>query len=345
MHGNPHVPHRAGIATANRMLKVEDQLRRLINVGSEGNIIWTGSGSEANRVAIDQIYKHCFFQEQYYFLSGLDHRSITNTVRELCFEKDCQDFLLDTIHNTSGIIDHLRLLDALPYKGFSSIFVTLVNNETGLLQPVQALNEVRDPRRSHLHVDACQAIGKIPVDIRELGCDSLSGSAHKLGGPKGLGFLWVKARNPTPYLGTPNVAGIYGLGVAIQEINFENIKKVEALEQLFIIELKKLLGDDCKINFYFGSKRIPGILSIQFPGVDNRVMQLELSDRHVMVSRGAACTEESSPVLLATGLSKNEVDSTIRISISAKNTEEELVTASKIIADIVRKEKNGSKSL
>ena len=236
----------------------------------------------------------------------------------------------------------------------SQTFLTSVmfaNNEIGTVQPIKELCAIAHENGSLFHTDAVQAIGHIPVDVHELGVDMLSASAHKFNGPKGVGFLYIRnGLKVMPYsdggaqesglrAGTENVAGIVGMAVALKnncDALEENARYVAKLESKLIDML-----DTSSIEYTRngGKSRLPGLLSLSFPGADGEAILHRLDLTGICISTGSACNSKSteiSHVLQAIRLEDSYAKGTIRISLGKANTEEEVEAIFKALAKIFR---------
>ena len=236
----------------------------------------------------------------------------------------------------------------------SQTFLTSVmfaNNEIGTVQPIKELCAIAHENGSLFHTDAVQAIGHIPVDVHDLGVDMLSASAHKFNGPKGVGFLYIRnGLKVMPYsdggaqesglrAGTENVAGIVGMAVALKnncDALEENARYVAKLESKFLDML-----DTSSIEYTRngGKSRLPGLLSLSFPGADGEAILHRLDLTGICISTGSACNSKSteiSHVLQAIRLEDSYAKGTIRISLGKANTEEEVETIFKALAKIFR---------
>ena len=229
--------------------------------------------------------------------------------------------------------------------------VMLANNEIGTVQPIKELCAIAHENGSLFHTDAVQAIGHIPVDVHDLGVDMLSASAHKFNGPKGVGFLYIRnGLKVMPYsdggaqesglrAGTENVAGIVGMAVALKnncDALEENARYVAKLESKFLDML-----DTSSIEYTRngGKSRLPGLLSLSFPGADGEAILHRLDLTGICISTGSACNSKSteiSHVLQAIRLEDSYAKGTIRISLGKANTEEEVETIFKALAKIFR---------
>jgi cysteine desulfurase len=216
----------------------------------------------------------------------------------------------------------------------------LANNETGVLQPVAELAEAVHAKGALLHTDAVQAVGKIPVDVAELGVDLLSIASHKIHGPHGVGALYVRAGTRlVPQLyggqqerglrpGTENVTAIAGFGKACElaaaRLTFESSRLARLRDELETLLLARL--PDCRIN---GGKapRLPNTSNVCFPGIHGETLAIRLDLLGVAVATGSAChSGEHGPshVLQAMGLSYQEAASAIRFSLGPEHTSEEI---------------------
>ena len=237
-------------------------------------------------------------------------------------------------------------LESLLREDTALVTIQLANNETGVIEPVAALAKAAHERGALFHTDAVQAVGHIPVNVRELGVDLLSASAHKFNGPKGVGFLYRKNGIPLlPYqdggaqergnrAGTENVAAIAGMARAL-EINAgimaETAERLRGYERVLLAALE---GTDFRYNG--ADNHVPGNMSLSFRGLDGEAVLHRMDLMGVAVSTGSACTSGRttiSHVLQAMGMPEEWARGTVRISLGRFNTEEEV----RIIAGHLRK--------
>ena len=218
------------------------------------------------------------------------------------------------------------------------VSVMYANNELGSIQPIRELCDVAHAHGALFHTDAVQAVGHVKIDVRDLGIDFLSASAHKFNGPKGVGFLYVrKGCGILPYAdggaqefglraGTENIAGIVGMATALKE-NCDQIKENE--DQLRFLEqiiIKRLNSSGILYSRNGGEHTLPGLLSLSFPGKDGEAILHRLDLMGICISTGSACNSkntEVSHVLRAIRLAEAAALGTIRISLGKYNTEEE----------------------
>lgn len=229
------------------------------------------------------------------------------------------------------------------------------NNEIGTIQPIKELAAIAHKNGALFHTDAVQAIGHVAIDVKELGVDLLSASAHKFGGPKGVGFLYIKkGTNIVPYLnggaqehnhraGTENVASIVGMAVALEEsaANLSAISYITELENQFYNELETnglIEGKDYIRNGKI-SAHLPGIINVSFKGKDGEAIMHRLDLKGIMISTGAACDSvntQISHVITAIGVPDEYAQGTVRISLGKYNTEEDVLAIAQTLSEIVK---------
>jgi cysteine desulfurase len=314
-------------------------------IGAEtSEIIFNSGGSEGNSWVLHGVAAQFSGQEIHIITSSIEHHAILNACRFLEARgvkitylpvDGCGRVALDDV--ISAIRPDTKLVS-----------VMLANNEIGTIQPVQEIGKLARERRILFHTDAVQAIGHIPVDVKDLHVDFLTASAHKFNGAKGTGFLYIRDGLTLPKMvfggeqehgkraGTENVAGIVALGTALEEsaamMDSEREKK-NALVQETINGLREAIAD---IRFN-GEKadRLPGVLNITFPNASGEAMMHLLDLKGICVGTSSACTsgkDEPSHVLMALGLSELQAKSSIRISYGRYNDKQDAQTIVKAIA-------------
>ena len=256
----------------------------------------------------------------------------------------------------NGIISLEELEEAVTEQ---TILVSMmqVNNEIGAIEPVAEAAELIKKKNPDtlIHVDAIQSYGKMYIYPKKLGIDMLSVSGHKIHGPKGSGFLWVREKTKLKPLilgggqqkgmrsGTENVPAIAGLGEAAEEI-YENLDEKRAhlygLKQRFIDGIEKLEGTH--VNGKTGEDSAPHIVSVSFEGIRSEVLLHSLEDRGIYVSSGSACSsnnhagqQKGSKTLRNIHLKENLLDSTLRFSFSVHTTEEEIDYALEVLGELL----------
>lgn len=348
-YGNPSSPHQKGIEAETAVRRARERIAQAIGVDAD-EIVFTSGGTEANNLAVKGIGSQFVRRGGEILYSALEHPSVIEAAKRLAGDK----LRVRAVPATrQGTMD-LEALERMCSRETRLLAIMAVNNETGVIQPVE--EAVRIARRANpdviVHVDAVQALGKIPVNPRRWGADTLALSGHKIHGPKGVGALYVrKGVSITPLLdgggqerglrsGTENVPGIVGMGEAVdlahamlhdhaERIRQLNERMRVALEaEIFPIVWNSAPGPHC----------VPHILNVAIPGIRGEVLVRSLGSRGVYVSTGSACSTRknaSSHVLTAMGLSQEAVDGSLRISFSALTTEEEIDRAVKKIAEAV----------
>lgn len=327
---NPNSTSPNGLLNAHKIKQAEQIILDHIN-GHEGRIIWTSSGSQANNLIIQAA---CVDNEL--ITSPMEHKSVLqwkNKLAHLC------NVLSGGVVSVKDIHENIITYKNDPYCIEYLISIQLVNNETGVIQPVHTLKELPKIKstRTRIHTDGVQALGKINIDVEKLGLDALSLSAHKVNGYKGIGCLWIKEdfyqdiKEWIPYLGTPNPGLIWSFATCVKEIDVDSFQaKMHDLESHFLSELSQLVAYKHNTT----AKRVPGTLSLSFPGVDAAELMFELDDKGVDVSLGSACNSNRiSHVLEAMSLPEEQAKSTIRISFGKYQTKDEAVLAAQIIAE------------
>lgn len=328
--GNPSSVHAAG----RKARAVVEAARRQVAVlvgALPTEIVFTSGGTEANSLALSGAGRRRVL------VSAVEHDSVLRAV------PSAEIVGVDG----NGVVDLAALEQALASSGGEPVLVSvmLANNETGVLQPIAEVVRLARAAGALVHCDAVQAAGKVPVDVHGLGVDYLSVSAHKIGGPTGVGALMV--RNGAPFAtdrrgggqesnrraGTENVAGIAGFGAAAQEAGKQAAEGLDLAGWRDRIELSLVQIAPRARIFGTGAKRIANTSCISMPGVpaETQVMALDLAG--VYISAGAACSSgkvQRSAVLAAMGVPAEEAATAIRISLGW-NTEpadiERLITA------------------
>lgn len=331
IYGNPSSSHFMGSVARDGIESARKTIAECINAEPE-EIYFTSGGSEADNWAMKLGYPY------HRLVSGIEHHAILN-----CMDARGDHFLPVS---SSGIID----LSTGYFSGVGFCSVMLANNEIGTIQPIKEIATICHNRNILFHTDAVQAVGHIPVDVKDLGVDMLSASAHKFHGPKGVGFLYV--RNGVPMVpliygghqergfraGTENFPGIMGMAAALRDSVEHmpiNTKHTVALRNKLIGGLLQIPG--CILNGHI-ERRLPGIVNVCFDGVDGETLVALLSERGIMASSGSACMSgdrEPSHVLMAIGRTEEQAKSALRLSIDETNTEEEIDYILKTIPDAV----------
>ncbi|WP_160672796.1 cysteine desulfurase family protein [Clostridium sp. C8-1-8] len=334
-YGNPSSLHKMGIKCDRELLSCREILANIINCTKE-EIYFTSGGSESNNMIIKGLTK----PGNHIIISGFEHPSVLSTCKEL-EEHGVKVTYLDV--DNFGQIDIEQLEESI-CKDTVLVSIMHVNNEIGAVQDLEKIGKLVKERskRAKFHVDAVQSFGKFKIDIKKSKIDSLSVSAHKIHGPKGTGFCYVrKGLSLAPLVsgggqekgfrsGTENLPAVMGMVKAAQII-YKNIddkfNRTLELKRYFISRLEDV--KDIRINSPLNDNISPYILNVSFVGVRAEVLLHLLEEKDIYVSTGSACSSrhistKGSHVLNAIGLSEKEITGAIRFSFSSFNTIEEV---------------------
>ena len=334
--GNPSSVHHFGQEAKARLDDARSAVAALI--GAEASeIVFTSGGTEADNFAIRGVAEALEpAGRRHLIASAIEHEAVLNTLKALA-RRGWTTTLLPV--DASGIVAPERLAEALT-DSTALVSVMHANNEIGTIQPIAELARVAHARGALFHTDAVQSVAKIPVDVRALGVDLLSLSAHKFNGPKGAGALWIRRgtritatmtggkHERNRRAGTENVAAIAGLGVAAQlaasKLASEGARLSSLRDRLETSVLERVPGT--AIN---GARdeRVPNTTNISFEGVEAESLLIALDLEGIAVSTGSACssgTLEPSHVLRAMGLPSHRTQNSIRISLGSGNTDAEV---------------------
>jgi cysteine desulfurase len=325
------------------------QIARLIDAHPK-EIIFTSGATESDNLAIKGVAEMYREKGNHIVTQVTEHKAVLDTCKRL--EKSGYDVTYLPVEKDGRInLDTLR--QAITSKTVL-ISIMYANNEIGVIQPIEEIGKIAKEKGILFHVDAVQAVGKIPVDVQKDGIDLLSISAHKLYGPKGVGALYVRRKNPRVQLsamidggghergmrsGTLNVPGIVGLGKACEICQKEMAAEGLRLGRLRD-KLKEALESGLDKTSVNGSlaHRLPNNLNISFACVEGESLLMGIND--VAVSSGSACTSaaiEPSYVLKALGVSEDLAHSSIRFGLGRFNTEEEVdYVAGRVVETVKR---------
>ena len=318
-------------------------------LGAErGEIYFTGSGTESDNFAVFGTL-NALPERNELVISAIEHPAVLESAKYL--EKRGGKVTYLPV-DSYGTVDLDALHDALTPRT-ALVSVMHASNEIGTIQPIQRIADIAHEKGVPVHSDAVQTFGKIDVDVRKLGVDLLTVSAHKVYGPKGVGALYIrKGTNIHPYLhgghqerrlraGTENTAGIVGFGEAVRVLE-ERAKKDRTRVEKMAEALKKGIEEKIPRVRFNGhpTNRIKSTLNFAFPGLEAEAILLSLATKEIYVSTGSACSEESeevSHVLLAIGLRPEIARSSIRISLGRSNSEGDITTVLGELPEIVER--------
>lgn len=353
-YGNPSSIHSFGRKARVAIEDAREVIADFINA-NPSEIYFTSGGTEANNFLISGIVKTEFSEsgKKEIVTSKAEHHAVLDTFEEL-EKSNFEAHFVDV--NRQTVVEPNTLLNSLtPQTSFASFMH--VNNETGSVNPIQEISAILRKKKVYFHTDAVQSFGKLPVNVKTLGIDALSASAHKINGPKGIGFAYAKSGTPlSPILfggsqernrrgGTENIAGIVGFAEAVK-IKRETIndvyENVSNLKKVFVDGIKSL--DNEFVHFNGGDDALPYIVSLSLDSQsyrndsDSMIMYLDING--LAVSSGSACTSgtiKASHVILASGYKPEDAAGTLRISFGYQNTIDEVEQALEIMKRFLKK--------
>jgi cysteine desulfurase len=320
-------------------------------IGAEpSEIIFTSGGTEADNFAIRGVAEALEVSGRKHLItSGIEHEAVLNTYKALA-RRGWKTTVLPL--DTTGIVSPERLREAMT-DDTVLVSVMHANNEIGTIQPVAELAAIAHAQGALFHTDAVQSAGKIPVNVRDLGVDLLAISGHKFYGPKGVGALWVKRGvRLAPFMaggkqernrraGTENVPGVIGMGAAahhaLEKMPTESPRLAALRDRLETGILKAVPNTD--VNGA-RDRRVPNTTNISFERIEAESLLIALDLEGVAVSTGSACssgTLEPSHVLKAMGLPSHRAQNSIRFSLGAANTDDQIDHVISILPRIVTK--------
>jgi cysteine desulfurase len=343
--GNPSSDHRLGIEARQAVSRARAQVASCIGAQPD-EIIFTSGGSESNNLAIQGVLAAT--GGGHMLTSAVEHPAVLEVVRAMAARDDCSLTVLDV--DRYGRVDPAAVEAALQ-SNTVLVSLMLANNEVGTLQPVAEVAAICHRHGVLMHTDAAQAVGKIAVDVAELGIDLLSVAGHKLYGPKGIGALYIRSGVGIEPLirgasherglraGTENVLGQVGLGAACKLVQQDMASEHDALCELRD-RLQEKLCQSLPGTVVHGHPqlRLPNTVSAAFSGVDAGRLLADLGDR-LAASAGAACHSHGvtvSHVLAAMGVDADLARSTIRLSVGRFTTEQEIDASVALIVETCR---------
>lgn len=346
--GNPSAMHLKGVEAEKYIKSSAESLARLLKV-QEKEILFTSGGTESDNLALIGAAFANKRSGNHIITTSVEHPAVSQPALFL----QEQGFEVTYLPVDSRGVVKMDALKAVLREDTILVSVMYVNNEVGAVMPVEeiaALVHEKSPK-ALFHVDAIQAFGKYRIYPKKMGIDLLSVSGHKIHGPKGVGFLYIneKAKIQPQILGggqqggmrsgTDNVPGIAGLGAAAVEIykNLEeNVENMYRLKEHIAQGLEKI--GDIRINGMDLREGAPQILSISVMGVRSEVLLHSLEERGIYVSAGSACSSHKrkpSATLAAMGMSKDQIESTVRLSFCEENTIEEADYFLQVMGELV----------
>ncbi len=324
---------------ASESKKAMEGARQVIaaGIGAEpGEIYFTSGGTEADNWAIKAVAEACAEKGRHMITTAIEHHAVLHTCREL--EK--KGFRITYLPVDEFGRVQPEMLEKAICPDTVLISVMFANNEIGTIEPIAQIGQIAAKHGVFFHTDAVQAYGQIPVDVNSCSIDLLSASAHKLNGPKGVGFLYIRkglkirsllqggTQERNRRAGTENLPGIVGFGAAAKKaMNFmeEKIRKETKLRDYLIDRIEREIPS-CRLN---GDRtnRLPNNVNFSFSGIEGESLVISLDLLGICASAGSACTSgslEPSHVLSALGLDDKTAGGALRLTLSEETTKEEL---------------------
>ena len=350
-YGNPSSIYQLGRISKKALENSREKVAKVLNA-KPNEIYFTGCGSESDNIAVKGIAHANKNKGNHIITTKIEHPAILNTCRTL--EKQGYEITYLNV-DKDGIISLHDLENAIKEN---TILITIMfaNNEIGTIQPIKEIAEIAKKHNIYFHTDAVQAVGNLKIDVTSLQIDALSLSAHKFYGPKGVGALYIKKginfekqqdgghQEKDKRAGTENLAGIVGLGEAIELAykNFENYNnKLIYLRDYYISQIEKKIPY-VKLNGH-RTKRLPGNANFSFKFINGEELLLNLDMKGICASSGSACSSaslEPSHVLLAIGLPPETANSALRITFGTDNTKDDVDFLVTSLIEIVKKLRN-----
>lgn len=348
-HGNPSSIYTEGKDARNAIEAARRSVAQLVNCTAK-RITFTGGGSEANNLAIKGAAFSNWNSKNHIVTTSIEHPSVISACEWLEQHGFAVTYL--AVDKTKRINPE-DLKSAITEKT-CLVSIMMANNETGSIQPVAELANIAKERNVLFHTDCVQAIGKIPIDVEELGVDLLTISGHKLYGPKGVGALYIRKgvileplvsggkQESGMRAGTENVLGIAGLGkaaeLAVQRIH--EMDRIKRMRDKLETGIRELIAE-AKLN---GNPEalLPNTLNMTLPGIRGESVVLALDQKGVSLSSGSACrsgSPEPSHALLAMGLSEEEAHCALRFSLGIGNTMEEIDRTIDLLGEVIKDRK------
>ena len=341
--GNPSSLHGAGLAAEKELIKARESVAFGLGCKSE-NIIFTSGGTEADNIGIFGLAD--IHKGRKIVTTDAEHPAVLEAVKELG-KKGFETVFLPTMGGAPDMDTAAKVID----KDTALVTMMLVNNETGAIFPVDKIAaRIKANSNAKFHIDAVQAFGRVPFSAKTLGCDTLAVSAHKVGGPKGVGALYVadKVRLSQTVFGggqegnvrsgTENMPGIAAFGVAVDETFKDGDVRRTSLAALRVYAVERLTAVGAVINE--PPRAAPHIISFSILGQKAQPTLNKLSELGVYISTGSACSSKKSRhshVLTAMGLKENRLDSALRCSMCLETSKDDIDALIFALSSIIKK--------
>ncbi len=352
--GNPSSLYTFSEDTKKAILKARERIAKAINADKD-EIYFTAGGSEADNWAIKGIVSALRNKGNHIITTAIEHHAVINTCKYL-ERNGCEVTYLPV--DAEGFINIEDLKNAITDKTIL-VSIMFANNEVGTLQPIKEIGTFLREKKILFHTDAVQAVGHVPVDVKDMNIDLLSLAGHKFYGPKGVGALYIRkgiridnlihggGQERNKRASTENISGIVGLGKAIElataELAEESKRVYDLREKLIDGILERI--PYTKLNGPRGNKRLPGNTDFSFIGIEGETLLLDLDDEGIYGSTGSACASGSldpSHVLLALGLNHETAHGSLRLTLGAKTTEDEIDYVLEVLPRIIKRRREMS---
>ena len=347
-YGNASSIYKLGREARKAIEETREKVAKILNC-KPSEVYFTAGGSESDNTAIKGIARANRKKGNHIITSKIEHPAVLETCKQL--EKEGFEVTYVSV-DENGILNLEELKNSIKSN---TILITIMfaNNEIGTIEPIEEIGKIAKENKIYFHTDAVQAVGNLRIDVQKLNIDSLSLSGHKFYGPKGIGALYVRSgvnfekfisgghQERNKRAGTENVAGIVGMGKAI-ELAYNNLeehnKKIKELRDYYVEQVRARIPY-IKVNGDM-EKRLPGNSNISFRFIEGEGLLLNLDLKGICASSGSACTSGSldpSHVLLAIGLPHEIAHGSLRITIGKYNTKEDVDYLIESLVEIVNR--------
>lgn len=344
-YGNPSSIHRYGRLAAKAIDTARKRIAELINA-KQNEILLTSGGTESNNTALFGIMQQN--KARQIITSDIEHDAILEPCKRL--QREGFDVIYLPVDNY-GTVDIEKLKNSIT-KETALVSIMFANNEVGTIQPIKEITQICKQHNILFHTDAIQAVGKIPIDVKEIGVDLLSISSHKINGPKGIGALYIKnGTKLAPFIlgggqengmrsGTENVANIVGFGKACYLAKENLDKNVIHMKNLRDHLISRIINEISHVSINGSMEnKTPNNTHFTFLGVNGEDLIIKLDEHGVAASTGSACsvkTQKASHVLMAMGFSHEQITGSLRMTVGLYNTISEMDQTVDILKKVIQ---------
>lgn len=346
--GNPSSLHSVGLAGKQAVEDARSKVASFLHAENDTTIVFTGSATEANNLAIRGTALRNSAQGKKVVASAIEHISVLNPMKDL----QKQGFTFSTIPvDKTGLLDQAKLEQAIS-KDTVVTSVMYANNEIGTIQPIREISKMIHEKGLYLHVDAVAAAGRIPIDVQKDGIDLLTLSSNDLAGPQGAGALYIKPGLKLQTVlpgggqerglrsGTENIFAIAGMGEAARLAREEMEQEKKRLLPIRDALIKNILTIDQSFLTGHPTQRLPHHASFRFSHIEGESILLNMDMYNIQIATGSACsskTLEPSHVLLAIGLKHEEAHGSMVLTLGRSNHMEDVPVVSKAVKETVER--------